>query len=150
MHSSIIAAVEDGGPYSSTSDCEVRSVMFLNIQSIAPGLLPYITQWSTLLLQEFSWEVFNHNQPQSLDLKPSDFNLFLHLKEFLSGSISIFRMTGGDECHSSFQSQAADLYDTGYRSWSHRLTDVSILEVNMLKNSSTLAISVPINWLLFL
>ena len=44
-----------------------------------------------------------------------------------------------------FQSQAADLYDTGYRSWSHGMTDVSITKVNMLKNSSTLAVYVPIN-----
>ena len=37
------------------------------------------------------------------------------------------------------------IYGTGYKSWSHRMTYVSILEVNMLKNSSTLAVSVPIN-----
>ena len=33
-----------------------------------------------------------------------------------------------------FQSQAADFYDTGYKSWSHGMTNVS-----------TLAVSVPIN-----
>ena len=43
------------------------------------------------------------------------------------------------------QSQEADFYNTGCKSWSHGMTNVSILEVNMLKNSSTLAISVPIN-----
>ena len=32
-----------------------------------------------------------------------------------------------------------------YKSWSHGMTNVSNLEVNMLKNSSTLAVSVPIN-----
>ena len=32
-----------------------------------------------------------------------------------------------------------------YKSWSHGMTDVSITEVNMLKNSSTLAVSVTIN-----
>ena len=41
--------------------------------------------------------------------------------------------------------QAEDFYDTGYKSWSHDMTNVSIPEVNMLKNSSTLAVSVPIN-----
>ena len=35
-----------------------------------------------------------------------------------------------------FQSQAAQ----GYKSWSHDMTNVSIPEVNMLKNSSTLAL----------
>ena len=33
----------------------------------------------------------------------------------------------------------------GYKTWSHDMTNVSILEVNLLKNSSTLAVSVPIN-----
>ena len=33
----------------------------------------------------------------------------------------------------------------GYKTWSHSMTNVSILEVNMLKNSSTLAVSVPIS-----
>ena len=33
----------------------------------------------------------------------------------------------------------------GYKSWSHAMTDVSILEVNTLKNTSTLSVYVPIN-----
>ena len=33
----------------------------------------------------------------------------------------------------------------GYKSWSHGTTNVAIPEVNILKNSSTLAVSVPIN-----
>ena len=44
-----------------------------------------------------------------------------------------------------FQSQAADFYDTGYKSWYHGITNVSVPEENMLKNNSTLAASVPIN-----
>ena len=44
----------------------------------------------------------------------------------------------------SFQSQAAGLYYTGYKSWSHGMTNVSIPEVNMLKNSSTLAVTATI------
>ena len=43
------------------------------------------------------------------------------------------------------QSQATDFCDTGILKWSHGTTYVSIPEVNMLKNSSTLAVSVPIN-----
>ena len=39
----------------------------------------------------------------------------------------------------------ADFYDTGYKRWSHGMTNVSIPEVNMLKNSSMLAVSLPIN-----
>ena len=44
----------------------------------------------THLLQEFSWEVFNH-PPYSPDLAPSDFYLFLHLKKFLSGQCQRFQ-----------------------------------------------------------
>ena len=44
-----------------------------------------------------------------------------------------------------FQSQPEDFYDAGYKSWSHGMTTLSIPEVNMLKNSSTLAVSDPIN-----
>ena len=44
-----------------------------------------------------------------------------------------------------FQSQAADYYDTGYKVWSHDMTNVSITKVNMLKNTSTLAVFVTIN-----
>ena len=44
-----------------------------------------------------------------------------------------------------FQFQAADFCDTGIQSWPHSMTNVSVPGVNMLKNSSTLAVSVPIN-----
>ena len=44
-----------------------------------------------------------------------------------------------------FQSQVAEFYDTGYKGWSHRVTNVLIPDVNMLKNSSTFAVSVTID-----
>ena len=44
-----------------------------------------------------------------------------------------------------FQSQAVDFYDAGYKSWSRVITNVSFPEMNVLKNSATLAVSVPIN-----
>jgi hypothetical protein len=44
-----------------------------------------------------------------------------------------------------FQSQAADFYDTVYKSWSHGMTNVSIPVTNTLKKSWTLAVSVAIN-----
>ena len=43
------------------------------------------------------------------------------------------------------QSQAADFYDTGYKSWSHGMINVSIPEMSVLKKGSTLALSVPLN-----
>ncbi|PNF25373.1 hypothetical protein B7P43_G10916 [Cryptotermes secundus] len=45
---------------------------------------PHTARWTSSLLQEFSWELYNH-PPYSPDLTPSDFHLFLHLKKFLSG-----------------------------------------------------------------
>ena len=45
-----------------------------------------------------------------------------------------------------FQSQATEFYDTRHKTWSHGMTNDSIPEVNKLKNNSTLAITVPINF----
>ena len=44
-----------------------------------------------------------------------------------------------------FNSRRQTSTTQGYKIWSYGMTNVSILEVNMLKNSSTLAVSVPIN-----
>ena len=40
----------------------------------------------------------------------------------------------------------ANFFDTGHKSWSHGITNVSILEMNMSKNSSTVSVSDPINF----
>ena len=72
-----------------------------NSSSAVPGLWPHMTRWSTHLLQEFIWEVFNHYIPYSPHLAPSDLHLFLHLKKFLSGQHQRFQNDrGGDECRS--------------------------------------------------
>ena len=42
--------------------------------------------------------------------------------------------------------QAADFYDAGYDNWSYGMANVSITEFNVLKNSITLAVPVPINF----
>ena len=59
--------------------------------SAVSGLWPHMARWSTQLLQEFGWEVFNHHPPYSPNLMPSDFHLFLHLKKFLSGQRQCFQ-----------------------------------------------------------
>jgi hypothetical protein len=77
------------------------------------------------LLQEFSWEVFNH-PPYIPDLAPSDFHLFLHHNKFHQ------RFENDREAEMVvtqwFQSQASDFYHTG-------MTNVSLPVANMLKNS---------------
>ena len=137
-HSSIFAAVEDGGSYSSS--CQLWNAVCdkvfqctehsadRNSSSVLPGLWPHTARRSTHLLQEFCWEVFNHHLPYSPDLAPSDFHLLLHLKKFLSSQCQRFQNNRevGMSVAQWFQSQAADFYDTGYKSWSHSMTKVSI------------------------
>ena len=43
------------------------------------------------------------------------------------------------------QSQVADFYDTGYESWSYCMTNISIPEMNVFRNISTLDVCVAIN-----
>ena len=47
--------------------------------------------------------------------------------------------------HSGSNSRRQTSTTQGYKSWSHGMANVSIPEVNMLKNSAKLAESVPIN-----
>ena len=107
------------------TDCEVWSVIkFLKNKRrwmLSAGVVllhdnarPHTARWPTHLLQEFSWEVFNHHPPYSPDLAPSNFQLFLRLKKFLSGQRQRFhndRETGMSV--TQLKSQAADFYDTG-------------------------------------
>ena len=73
---------------------------------------PHTTRRSIHLLQRYSCEVFNLPS-YSLDLAPSDFHLFLHLKKLLSGQR--FKNDRESEMTATwlFQSQAADVYDPG-------------------------------------
>ena len=72
-HSTIVAAVEDGGSYSSTRrlwsavydkvcECTEHSAD-RNSSSAVPGLWPHTARRLKHLLQEFGWEVFNHHPP---------------------------------------------------------------------------------------
>ena len=86
--------------------------------------------------------VFSHHPPYISDLAPSDFHLFLHIKKFLPGQRQCFQNDRVAEMSVTqwLQTHAADFYDTGYKSWSHGMTNVSTIEVNKLKNCSTLAV----------
>ena len=138
------------------ANCEVRFVLkFLNAQSIAP-----IEIYCQL------YQVYGHTQldgqhifcrsltgrcliiphPLTWTSRPVISIFSYTSRNSCPVSISSFRMTERQKWVSQwFQSQASDFYDIGYKSWSNGMTNVSILEVNMLKNSSTLAVSVPIN-----
>ena len=76
-------------------------------------------------------------------------HLFVHLKKFLYGQRQGFQIDREAEM-SIKQYSAPNLRGQtstaqGYKSRSHDMTNVSVSEVNMLKNSSKLAVSVPIN-----
>ena len=86
--------------------------------------------------------MFNHHPPYSPDLALSGFHIFLLLNKFLSGQRRRFEKDrGGNECHTMVTIPNG----TGYKRWSQGMTNVLIPQVNMLENSSILAVSVPIN-----
>ena len=136
-------------------DCEVQSMIkFLMhraqrrskfIVSCATGQWSHTARRSRHHLQDFSWEVFNH-PPYSPDLVPSDFHHLLQLKKFLSGQRQHFQ-----------NDREAEMSVTvvpipGGRLLRHRIQNlvpryekVSIPKMNIQKNSSTLAVSVPVN-----
>ena len=155
FYNSIVATIEGGGCHSITRrlwsavcdkvfECTEHSAD-RNSSPAVSGLYPHTVRRSTHL-RKFGWEVFIHHPPYSSNLAPSDFHLFLHIKKFLSGQRQCFH--NGREAEISdtvVQIPGAEFYDAGYKRWPHSMTNVSIPEVNMLKNCSTLAASEPIN-----
>ena len=142
MEALILAPADCGVVCDKVFKCTAHSADW-NSSSAVPDLWPHMTWRLTHLLQEFGWVLFNHHAPYSPDLALSDFHHFLHLEKFLSVQHKRFQ---NDRRWVSrwFQSQAADLRHM-IQIWSHGMTNVSIPEVNMLKNSSTHVVSVPIN-----
>ena len=136
------------------ADCEVRSVIkFLNAQSMAlieiHRQLCQVYGHTRLDGQHISCRgsarkslIIHH--PISRTSRPV-ISIFSYTSRN-SCPISVFRMTERRRWVSQwFQSQTADFYDTIYKSSSHNMTNISITEVKMLENSSTLALSVLIN-----
>ena len=70
-----------------------RSMLTAGVVLFNDNARPHMARWSAHLLEEFSWEVFNHPS-YSPNLAPNDFHFFLHLKKFLPGQrqrLSFFR-----------------------------------------------------------
>ena len=120
------------------SNCEVQSVTELeytkhstdwNSSSAVPGL------WASR-----RWEASHHyRQPVELVrecIMENHYFTITELLKFPSGQRQLFQ-DATEECQTSTIQ--------GYKRWSHGMTNVSVPEVNMLKNSSTLAVSIPIN-----
>ena len=110
-----------GGTENAERYCETQQKFRRVIQNKRLGMLsagivllhdnarPHTTRRFVYLLQEFSWEVFNY-PTYSPDFEPSDFHLFLHLKNFLSGQCPHFQNDREGEMNVTycFQFQAAD------------------------------------------
>ena len=88
------------------------------------------------------WDCLTIIHPIAPDLAHSDFHLFSNLKKFLPGQRQRFQNDREAEMSVKkwFQSPAADFYDIGYKRWSHGITNVSISDINKLKNISILAL----------
>ena len=99
-HSTIVAAVDDGGSYSSTR--RLWSAVYDNVfdliehsadrnsSSAVVDIWPRKVWRSTDLLKEFGWEVFYY-PPYSPDIAPRHFQFFLQLKKFLSAQRQRFK-----------------------------------------------------------
>ena len=118
------------------------------------NIWPHTAWWSILLLQEFNWVVLIIHLIVLTSC--SLFSIFYYTtRNSYSASIGVFRMTERRRRMSHYGSNPRQTSMTqGYKSWSHSMTNVSIPEVNMLKNSWILAACVqwifPWNWVLFL
>ena len=137
-------------------DCEVRSLIKFfectehnadrNSSSAVADLWPHMVRRSTHLLQEFSWEVFNHPL-YSPDLTSSDFYLFYTSRNSWPVSVSVFRTTktrrwmshsgSNPRCHTF------TTYDTKFGPKVSQICQFG--RWVCWKNNSTLSVSVPIN-----
>ncbi len=64
------------------------------------------------MFEQFRWEVLSH-PPHSPDLAPSDFHLFLHLKNHLARKMFSDNDEVIEEVTNWFNSQTAAFYDVG-------------------------------------
>ena len=129
--------------HQSTVKCGL--IKFLNAQSIAPiEIHRQLCQvYGNTHLQKFGLEVFNIIHPIGRTSRPVISIISYNSRNYCPVSVSVFRMTERRRWVKQwFQSQAAYFYDTGYKSWSHGMTNVSVPEV---KNSPTLAVSLTKN-----
>ena len=97
---------------------------------------PHSTHVTTVLLEKFKWDILDH-PPYSPNLAPNKFRLFLHPKKHLAGKKSDNDDEVQEEVMTWFKGQAADFYDSGYRSRFQDLINVWTKPATMLKNKVT-------------
>jgi histone-lysine N-methyltransferase SETMAR len=93
-----------------------RGVLSRGILMLRNNARPHSAAAAQDFIAAFGWEQFDH-APLSLDLAPSYFYMFLHLKTFLGSR----RFHDDNEVKEAvdtwFVSQAASFYDAGYKNW---------------------------------
>ena len=130
------------------ADCYVRSVVkSLNTQSLAP-----------IEIHRQLCQVYGHTRldGQHISCRGSSgryliirriartsrpvISVFSYTsRNFCPVIVSVFRMTERRRWLSQwFQSQAAEFYDSRYKSWSHGMANISISEMNILKTAQHL------------
>ena len=91
-----------------------RGMLSSGIVLLHDNARPHTAARTAQLLQQFRWEVFDH-PPYSPDLAPSDYHLFMHLKQWLASQ----SFEDDDRLKTGvttwFKSLAADFFDTGIR-----------------------------------
>ena len=151
-HSSIITAVEDGGSYSNNRrlwgavyykvfQCIEHSAD-RNSSSAVPVLWLHTARRQHISCRSSARRCLIIIHPISRTSRPVISFFSYTLRNSRPVSVTVFKMIERRRWVSQwFQSQAADFYGTGYKSWSHDLINFSIPEMIMLKNSSKLAAS---------
>ena len=97
---------------------------------------PHLARQSTHILQEFSWELFNYPLI-AWTFRPVISIFSYELRHSCPASVSVFRMTERQSLvsHSGSNPRRHNSTTQGLKSCSHCMTNVSIPEVSVLKNS---------------
>ena len=98
-----------------------RGMLSLYVCLLHDNKRPHSAHVTTALLEKFKWDILDH-PPYSLDLAPSNFHLFLHLKKRLAGKK--FDDDDDDvqeEVMTWFKAQAVDFYNSGIQKLVPRL-----------------------------
>ena len=91
-----------------------RSVCLLH------NIRPHSAHVTTVLLDIFKWDILDLSL-YSLELAPSNFHLFCHLKKLLAGKKFDNSDEVQEEVMSWFKGQVADFYDSGIQKLVPRL-----------------------------
>ena len=88
-----------------------RGLLSSGVVLLHDNACPHTAWQTTALLQQFRCDIMDH-PPYSLDLVPSDYHLFLHMKRFLAGKQFHSDAEVKTTVNNWLQQQAVDFFDT--------------------------------------